>query len=198
MEADSNSIETSSIELLRSIISDELGEMVVINPDQAMIGTLCEVLKETENPLSVRLLARESVLKAIRQYFHVASAAADLIENGTLSLRATDKDHANSLVITSESVVSLVSTGSQIAGLTTGDTGFVESVRERWQSEWESAEEFDLRTPGRSRVEHSLSEKFGSEEAEDFQTMIDALATARGSEDEDVDENRTGSRSRDN
>ena len=193
MELHSNSIETSTTDLLHRILSDEPGEMFIVHPEKEVVEALCEVLKEMDTPPKIRLLAQESVLKDIRRNYRTASAAADLVEDRTLSLRTTDEIPTNSLVVTDESIVALVSTGTQIAGLVTDDSEFAESAREHWQSVWESAEGFDLRTPGRSRVENTLSEEFGPEEATDFQTMIDALATARGSEDGDG----TGSRARD-
>ena len=62
-------------------------------------------------------------------------------------MRTTEENSTNSLVITDENVVSVVPAGTQIVGFPTDDEEFVENAREDWQSVWESAEEFDLRTP---------------------------------------------------
>lgn len=188
----SNSIETSTHDLLRTILIDGPEEVLVIRPGKEVTEALSEVLGKMENPPQIRLLGWESVLKDIRRNFRIASGVADLLEDGALSLRATDENPANSLVITDESVVSLVSTSTQIAGLVTDDSEFVESAREYWQSVWESSEKFGLRTPGRSQVENTLSEEFGPEEVADFRTMIDALATARGTDDGDGNERGGG------
>jgi hypothetical protein len=117
----------------------------------------------------------------------LASAAAELGTANRLSLGTTDERFENVLLVTDETVVSLVPAGEYVAGLVTDDEEFVEAVRTRWASVWESAEEFGLRTPARSRVEDSLAEEVGPGVESDFQAMLGALETARG-EETDLDE----------
>src|SRR5699024_5469821 len=119
MELHSNSIETSTTDLLHRILSDEPGEMFIVHPEKEVVEALCEVMREMDTPPKIRLLAHESVLKDIRRNYRTASAAADLIENGALSIRTTGETPTNSLVVTDEKIVALVSTGTQIAGLVT-------------------------------------------------------------------------------
>jgi hypothetical protein len=184
MTLDSNSVRTSKTDLLRSILETETGEIFAVNFDEATAEALVEILGDLDTPPTVRLLARESVLKWIRGDFVRASAAAELIAADTLSLRTTDGPFGNVLVVTEESVVSLVAAGGHIAGLVTDDTEFVEAVHEHWNELWASAETFDLRTPARSRVEESLTAEFDSDVESDFQTMLSALGTARDGEND--------------
>jgi hypothetical protein len=151
---------------------------------------LIEVLADLDGPPTVRLLARESVLKWLRRDFHPASTAADLAVEGTLSLRTTEDRFENGLVVGEETVVSVVTTDERIAGLGTDDAEFVQAMRERCADAWEAADSFNLRTPARSRVYETLADEIGPEVAGDFQAMVDAVETTRsggyGSSDEDT------------
>ena len=87
-------------------------------------------------------------------------------------MRTDESVSENRLVITEESVVSLVTAGEHTAGLPTDDEEFVGAVNEKWNERWNQAEEFSLRTPPRSRVEASLNDEFGSEVEEDFRAKF--------------------------
>lgn len=183
MAMSSNSVKTSKTELLCSALEGESGEIFGVGFDEETTEALIEILKDLDEPPRVRLLARESVLKWVRNDFIRASAAAELIAAETLSLRATDDPFKNVLVVTEEQVVSVVPVGERVAGLVTDDTEFSESAREHWESVWETAEEFNLRTPSRARVEESLATAFDPGVESDFRTMLGVLSTARGDED---------------
>lgn len=182
MTQNSNSVETSKTELLRSALENESGTVFGVGFDETTTEALLEVLEGLDEPPKVRLLARESVLKWVRDEYIHASAAADLVAADRLSLRTTDEPSENVLVVTEGKVVSVVSAGSNVAGLVTDDVEFVESARERWQSVWETAAEFGLRTPARSRVEESLATEFGLDVESDFRTMLGVLSSGRGAE----------------
>lgn len=145
---------------------------------------MIEVLSDRDTPLTVHLLVRESVFKGVRDDFLIASLAAELDNEGILSIRTTDAE-TTPLLITDEAVVSVVSSGDQVAGLTLDDAEFVASAHEQWNDQWENAEDVSLRTPGRRQVIDTLSGEFGSAVASDFQTILGSLATARG--DDEVD-----------
>ena len=176
----SNSVETAETDLFRSVLTDESGEVFAVGFDEEATNGLIEVLGNLDEPPTVRLLARESVLKWLRDDFVRASAAAELIAAEKLALRTSEEPFENVLLATQETVVSVVPAGERVAGLVTDDGEFVESARERRSSVWESAEDFDLRTPARSRVEESLTATFGPEVEADFRSMLGVLGTARG------------------
>ena len=183
MGLNSNSVKSSKTELLRSALEGESGEVFGVGFNEEATEALIEILEDLDEPPKVRLLAQESVLKWLRSDFMRASAAAELIAAETLSLRATDDPFENVLLVTEGQVISVVPAGERVAGLVTDDGEFVESARKRWQSVWEEAAEFDLRTPARSRVEESLATAFGPDVESDFQAMLGVLSTARGDED---------------
>ena len=186
------SVETSVVENLRRIFEDATGEVLSINLDEQATSVLIEILadneseSESESP-SVRLLAGEEVLKWLRDDFVLASAAAELIEAGTLDIRTATESLQNMLVVTEATVVSLLTPDDEhSAALGTDDEEFVAAARERWYSAWEGGEKFDLRTPAYSRVLNSLAEEFGPEMESDFRTVLDSLASTR--EESDLDE----------
>ena len=179
----SNSVETNTTDVLRTVFNEESGEMFAIGFTKEAAEELVEILTEMDDPPMVRLLARESVLKWLRSDFLLASTAAELIAADTLSVRTTDEPFENVLLVSDGSVVSLVPADERVAGLVSDDTEFVETVHEHWASVWETAEEFALRTPARSLVHESLAAEFGPDVESDFRTMLGALDTARGDGD---------------
>ena len=183
MVLDSNSVETTSTDVFRTVLEEESGEILAVGFTEQAAEELIKVLTEMGDPPTVRLLARESVLKWLRSDFLLASATADLIADDTLSVRTTGDLFENILLVSDESVLSLVPADERVAGLVSDDIEFVETVREHWASVWETAAEFALRTPARSVVTESLTAEFGSDVEADFQTMLGALDTARGDGD---------------
>ena len=179
MTLTSDRLEPSVIENLRSILAEAVGEILAVNFDEQATSGLVEILSEMDDPPSVRLLAGENVLKWLREDFVLASAAAELIEAETLAVRAAAELLENTLVITEETVVSLLTSGDQSAALMTDDEAFVATARERWENACENGEEFDLRTPAYSRVLESLDEEFGSAVESDLDAVLHALESTR-------------------
>ncbi|WP_435078860.1 transcriptional regulator TbsP [Halococcus sp. AFM35] len=180
MAIQSHRIEPSVKASLRPVLDEAAGEVLAVNFDERATSVLVEVLSDLETPPSVRLLTKEDVLKWLRDDFGLASEAAELIEAETLAARAATESLENTLVVTEETVISLLTPDDDYsAALVTDDEEFVEAVRERWSSVWEESETFDLRTPAYSRVLESLGEEFESAVASDFDTVLDALGSTR-------------------
>nr|WP_154020049.1 DUF5821 family protein [Halococcus sediminicola] len=178
-------------ESLCEILDGEGGEVLAVGFDEESTRGLVDVLAESEDPPEVRLLAREDVLKWIREDFVLASKAAELIEVDTLEVRAASEYLESTLLVTTEAVVSLVKPGDEhTASLVTTDEEFVEAARERWSGLWDNGEGLDLRTPARSRVLESLADEFGSEVESDFRTVLDSPGSMR--DEGDVDEVAAG------
>ncbi|WP_160135510.1 transcriptional regulator TbsP [Halococcus salsus] len=175
-------VDTSKSTLFDAILENESNDLLSTGFDEALTEALITVLGEIDDPPNVHLLTTESVLKWVRDDFVLASEAADLIKSETLSMRTDESVSENRLVITEESVVSLVTAGEHTAGLPTDDEEFVGAVNEKWNERWNQAEEFSLRTPPRSRVEASLNDEFGSEVEEDFRAMLDTVESTRSNE----------------
>jgi len=177
---ESNVIEGTLADVLDEVLAADDDGLYLVNPTPETIEDLVEVL-DADSP-TVRLLAPEDTLKDVMDDFLVASSAADHVESGNLELRTAAGD-ANTLVVTDAAVVSLVSAGDHAAGLTTDDGAFVGGAHEQYSSAWDSAEEFNLRTPALSRVRNSLNEELGEPTARDFDSVLDSLETARGDGD---------------
>lgn len=143
--------------------------------DEESTRELVEILANSEEP-RVRLLVREDVLKRLRDDFVLASMASELLEANRLELRAAAERLDGTLMVTEETIVSLLTPDAEhSAALVTDDEEFVAAARKRWHSTWEDGEKFDLRTPPRSRVLDSLAEEFGSEVESDFRAVLKSV-----------------------
>lgn len=170
-------------ELLGAELEDTDTELYVVNPSHRTIEKLISVMTDLESPPSVKLLAGERPLKDVMDDFIVASRAANLVDTGNLTIRTTSAEPENSLLITENEVVAIVTAGEHVAGLTTGDDEFVASARDRYAAAWESADEYTLRTPPLTEVRSTLSADISETTAADFDQVLASLQTARGNGD---------------
>lgn len=182
-----DSIERNAADVYRAILDSTTDDVLAVGLPRSSLEELIEVLTEQTAPPRVRLLAEESVLKALVEGFTTASRTADLVAADVLSLRSSEERLDGPLLFTDDAVVSVVSTTNLTAGLSTRDEEFVEVAGRCYADRWDDAEPFKLRTPALSRVRESLGEEFGPELQSDFEQMRVALGSARG-EDTDVDE----------
>jgi len=167
-----------------SSVFDETDEPIyVVNPSGETISALMTTLEQQEGSPDVRMLADERTLKDVMDDFLVASTAADLVEAGTVSMRLLDEVPNHSVTVTGDSVYALVTLGDTVGGLGTEDETFVDDAADYYETQWESASEYSLRTPAISRVRSSLESEIGSETATDFDSVLGSLATARGDGD---------------
>ena len=163
-------------ETLRTILAEESGEIIAVGFNEDSTHEFIEILAESDEPPKARLLVREDVLKWLRDNFVLASTAAELLAADTLAVRSATERLDGMLLVTEETVVSLLTPDDEhSAALVTDDEEFVEAARERWNSRWEESEEFDLRTPAYTRVLDSLGEEFGSEMKSDFRTVLESV-----------------------
>jgi hypothetical protein len=169
--------------VLEEALSSASGDLYVVDPARDTLEDLVSVMSgmESEAP-SVKLLATDRVLKDVMDDFLVASRAADLIDEGSMELRSYEGDE-NTLVVTDETVLAVVRAGDHVAGLGTDDEEFVASANDRYDEVWDGAEPFALRTPAISRVRRSLQTDLGETTANDFESVLNSLETARGDGD---------------
>ena len=179
----SNRIETDVAEIYRTVFADAPDEALVVVPAATSVERLVAVLADLDSPPTVRLLAFDDTLKTVLDDFLVASMAADLVADGTLSLRTTEDAGTGPVIVTGETVVSLVTTDQRVAALGTDDEAFVESAREQYDERWAESPEYSLRTPPMSRVRETMAEAFDPAMREDFDAVLASLETARGDGD---------------
>jgi hypothetical protein len=184
METESNLLDREIAEILRAGIDDAPESLLVINPSADAIEELVSVATDYDGELpTLRLLAAEGTLKNVMDDFIVASNAADLIDEGVLSLRTSAEVPSNSLLVTDEVVVALVTADDHVGGLTATDETFVADAVDSYTDEWDAADEFSLRTPPITRVRETLGEEISPEAQEDFDAVLSSMETARGDGD---------------
>lgn len=177
---DSQNIRDRPLDAIIGEVIDGAERGYLLNPAMGTVEELVEVLNGLEGPPTIRLLVPESRLKAVMEDFLIASRAADLVDSGVLSIRLLDERPVNSLLVTDESVVSLVTDPETPAGLSTDDEPYVRTTESHYDEVWEAAESYSLRTPPLSRVRSTLEAALGSETLADFDAVLDSLETARG------------------
>ncbi|MFB9806183.1 transcriptional regulator TbsP [Haladaptatus pallidirubidus] len=184
METKTNLLNQSVHEILRTVIDEGPEVMVVVNPSGSAIEELIDAATEYDGDLpEMRMLADESTLKDVMEDFIIASNAADLIDEGALTLRTTDDSSGNSLLVTDDVVIALVTAGDRVGGLTSDDDDFVDAAYSTYTSHWEDASDFSLRTPPITRVRETLSDEISPEAEDDFNSVLSSLETARGDGD---------------
>ncbi|WP_132059601.1 transcriptional regulator TbsP [Halorussus amylolyticus] len=184
METESNLLNQEIAEILQTVIDDAPESLLVVNPAKDTIEELINVATAHEGDLpTVRLLAQETTLKDVMEDFIVASNAADLIDAGVLSLRTTDEVPSNSLIVTDEVVIALVTADDHVGGLTATDETFVSDAYDSYTDEWEGAHDFSLRTPPISRVRETLGDEISPDAQTDFDEVLSSMETARGDGD---------------
>ncbi len=183
-EMPSNLLGVKTDDMLATIIRDAGDELLVINPSGHAIEQLIEVAIDHDDELpQMRMLAQERTLKDVMGDFIVASNAADLIDSGALQFRTVDDDSGNSLAVTDDRVIAIVRAGEHVAGLVSDDEEFVATANETYGTDWEEADEFNLRTPPLTRVRETLEEEIGLEAEDDFNQVLASMETARGDGD---------------
>jgi hypothetical protein len=181
MSTKTNLLETQIEDILAAALDETDEELLIVDPSAEAIESLVEVASAFDGDLPpMRMIADESVLKSVMDDFMIASNAADLIDAGSLSMRTTEANVDNSLLVTSDAVRAVVTAGDRVAALTTDDDDFVDSAFDTYTDLWESAPEFKLRTPPISRVRDTLDSDIGEASREDFDSVLASLETARG------------------
>ncbi|WP_135824411.1 transcriptional regulator TbsP [Halorussus ruber] len=184
METESNLLDQEIAEILRTVLDEAPETMLVVNPSKDAIEQLINVATEYEGDLpELRMLAQSGTLKDVMEDFIVASNAADLIDAGSLSLRTTDDVPSNSLLVTEEVVIALVTADDRVGGLTADDTEFVSEAYDSYSEQFESADDFSLRTPPLSRVRDTLGDEISPDAQHDFDEVLSSMETARGDGD---------------
>ncbi|WP_092903196.1 transcriptional regulator TbsP [Halostagnicola kamekurae] len=171
-------------DILRSVLEDASGDVYMVNPSRDAIEEFVSVATDFDGSVpSVKMLANEQTLKEVMGDFIIASNAADLISDGALALRTLGETPENSLCLTGDRVIAVVHAGDRVGGLVTDDEEFVEETFSAYETRWENADQFKLRTPPITDVRETLSEEISPEAEADFTAILNSLETARGDGD---------------
>ena len=180
----SNLLEDQIDDILRTAVEQADGDLFVVDPSAEAVEAIVDLATTFDGELpTIKLLADERVLKSVMDDFLVASNAADLVEAGSLELRELGDDVDNSLLVSADRAMALVSAGERVAALTTDDAEFVETAFETYADRFETADAFNLRTPAISRVRSTLEGSIDDATRADFDSVLSSLETARGDGD---------------
>lgn len=157
--------------------------LFLVNPTRETMRAFVDMYEEVPNPPAVKLFADGPPLKELVDDFLVASTLADLVTEKAVNVRMLEQVPRHSLLLTEQSLVSLVEDGTLLRGLTTTEGSFVESTNNHYEQRWKRADSFSLRTPPLSHIQDTLEDEIGQDVATDFDKVLDTVETARGDED---------------
>ena len=170
--------------VIEAILREIDGDVLLVDPSNEAFRALVDYGVETDDDLpAISVLAREDVLKGVRDDFLVASDAADLVEAETLELRVLEGVVENTLFVGEADLYALVPASESVAGLTADDESFITDVYETFRDRFDAAEAFDLRTPGLARVRETMEDSIGPDARADFDAVLASLEAARGNGD---------------
>ncbi len=181
---ESNLLETTIEDVLGTAFADVEGDLLVVDPSAGTVVALVETAVGRSDLPNLSLFVDERVLKDVMDDFLVASRAADLVADGTLSIRTLPDRAENTLLVSEDRVVVLVTTGSNVAALSTDDEAFVDTVADTYREAFAAAETYELRTPPISRIRETMADEIGSDARADFDAMLEAIEGTNGVLDE--------------
>jgi hypothetical protein len=180
---DSNLLGTDVETVTDRLLDDASDDLYLINPTRDVLETVVETAGARASTPGIRVLAARRLLRDVMDDFIVASTTADLVEEGRLSLRTAEDIPPETVFITPDRVVALVSLGEDTAGISTDEPDYVTEATADLEALWAAAESYSLRTPAMTRVEETLSDAVGDEVEGDFAAMLSSMETARGDGD---------------
>lgn len=167
-------------DVLNTLLADTTEPTLIVDPTSPLIEALVDTAIALSPAPTLRVLATEAVLKDAVADFLVASNAAELVADDTLSLHVADTEPGNELVVTPSSLGAIVTAATETAALTTADSDFVQTVYDHYTDSWDAAPGFTLRTPPRSTIRETLRTSISPGVEADFTALLDSLETARG------------------
>lgn len=165
-------------ELAETILEEASEPILAVNPSKQELEALITVTTESDEDIpELRVISEPMVLKEMVNDFIIASKAADLVDQEKLSLRTSEEIRRNSMLVTEDEVVSLITMDGEVNGLRSDESEFVDHARETFMNAWENASEFSLRTPPLSQVKETLREEIGDDTADDFGAVLESVET---------------------
>jgi len=140
-----------------------------INPRSEQIAAFAEEAVTVEDQSKVRLLADTGEIKDALYSFLTASKIAELIRRDQLSLRTLREPVQNTIFTTESETVVPVMGKHSISG---SDPELVSSVYSEFDSRFEVAEQYHLRTPALSVVKETLREEIGDSVADELTEVL--------------------------
>ncbi len=170
---------------LKTVFEQCTGVTYVVNPWADMLQTIAEVGRSFDGEFpTLRVFAAEEPLRTARKDFTLGSKLADLGDAGDAAFRTGDVPETT-LIVDDEQLFSPVIAGDMIGATRNTDESFVTDTYETLTDQWETADVFDLRTPGRDSVRETMTAEFGKTPQEDFDTVVSSIEGSRSSRELD-------------
>lgn len=177
---DNETVEPVRQDRIEGVFSDLSGNVVITTSTFEDLAGLVRAL-EAGTAEDVQILTDEPTAKTVRDSFLLAARMVDMIDDGTLDLRvASPKSPFSTLLIGTDEVRAVASiSGDAVTELRAdADESAIESARDAFRDQWESADEFAPRTPAYSTMLETLEERLGASMREDVEEVFEASATA--------------------
>ncbi|CAI49046.1 uncharacterized protein NP_1910A [Natronomonas pharaonis DSM 2160] len=171
-------LESGVVGVVETAFTDGTDSLVVVDPSEETLAALVSASFDRTLP-TLLVLAEERTLKDAMGDFVVASKAAALVEEGDLSLRVLSEPADNSVFAAEDQIVAPVPTGDGVAALSTDDGVVVDDVYESYHDRFETALDYDLRTPSITRVRETLEEALDEQTRADFDAVLEAVPEVR-------------------
>ena len=171
----SNLLVDDVTELIDTACADVKEELLVVDPAADTVNEIVETAINRDDLPRLSLLVDERTLKDVTREFLVASRTADLVADGSLSIRLLPESVDNTLFVSDSRVLAVVAAGERVGALATDDAEFVTEVAETYRRTFADAEAYELRTPAISRVRETLDAEIGEETRADFDAVLAAL-----------------------
>lgn len=155
-------------------------ELYVVNPAEASIEAVVTEVATGSEPPTVRLFVEERTLKEVLRDFLTASRLADLTAGGEITVRTLREVPRASLLLTDETLLTIVEGRDSIAGLTADSEEFVTETYDHYRRRWKRANTFSLRTPPLSEVHETMAAEIGEDAVTDLDAILDTLDATDG------------------
>lgn len=159
----------SAEEIVAGALSRSNGGLTVVNPPADVLRALA--LSDAHADTTV--IADDRATKRVFDDFIVASAAAESVRDGTLTMRTID-DLSHAPVLAGDDFYATATpTETDIYATVTTDEAAVDGVTDSNEAVVDRSDTFDLRTPPRDEVIETLGDSAGEELRDDFTNVID-------------------------
>jgi hypothetical protein len=166
---------TGSVHATVSTVLEHATEpLYLVRPSAELINIFVKTATNRDTP-PLHIFATKAELKSIRNDFHRASHAADLVKHDQLTLTATVPDGWGTVAATDDTAHAFAHIQNHELSFETTDVP--EGLLETCANYHAASERFTLRTPAWSTVTETLTEALGAKVCEDFTTAIEELAT---------------------
>ena len=172
---------------LNSVLTEHIGRgddyLYVVNPDRVLQTKLYQHLSEGDDIQNMRILADKDDLKQPLGDFKVATQIAALVERGDCKIRTLEEYDRTPLIGSSSGVSFWTQTEEGTFATFQSTDSETTAVIESLTNEWETADEYSIRTPGLSRLRETMREELGEEFQRDFDMLLAEFDELRGTGD---------------